>query len=267
MKAIDIIRIIEAAAPPVAAASWDNSGVQVAALRDEVGGVAVVLDPTFESLSKAADAGAEFILAHHPLSMQPRFPDKRDDYLSILSLLFTRGIWLYSAHTSLDANPEGPVRWLARELGLQSLEILEPGAGLGSEASYFGFGFSGTLQDALPYKQFRRALALSLGLESWQVCGPEPKQVFRVACCPGAGGSLLRAASASGADVFITGDIKYHSALDAASMGLRVIDVGHFVLEEEMMRRFAVQLTAELNVPVTFIPSRDPLVGERISLS
>ncbi|MCL1939648.1 MAG: Nif3-like dinuclear metal center hexameric protein [Desulfovibrionaceae bacterium] len=266
MKVFDIINLIEKMAPPEFAASWDNSGVQVAALREEIQSLAVLLDPTPEKLEQAVEAGADFILAHHPLLMQPRYPNRADSYLSTLSLLFTRNIWLYSAHTSLDANPEGPVRWLARDLGLQSLEVLESTVSLGSRlplSPLSGFGFSGTLPEALSYDAFCRSLAAALGKDSWQACGPKPAQVFRVACCPGAGNSLLTDAAVSGADVYITGDVKYHTALEAVSLGLHVLDVGHFILEEEMMRRLAADLAVALPLPVRFIASRDPITVER----
>jgi putative NIF3 family GTP cyclohydrolase 1 type 2 len=191
--------------------------------------------------------------------MQPRFPNRCDDYLAILALLFSRGIWLYSAHTSLDANPKGPVRWLADDLRLASLEILEPAAESGTGLPESGFGFTGLLSEALPYADFCRVLARVLGADAWQACGPKPESLRRVACCPGSGGALVQAAIGAGADVFITGDFKYHAALDAVSAGLRVLDVGHFVLEEEMMRRFSVRLEQDLGLPVRFFPGQDPL--------
>ena len=287
MKPYDIIAIIEKTAPPGIAASWDASGVQVAALRQEITNLAVMLDPAPDNLRRAADAGADFILAHHPLSLKPRFPNVRDGYFSALSLLFTRDIWLYGAHTSLDANPRGPAFWLAHTLGLRDLRILEPlpeaqaGSVRAAQAALpgdtakspatqaiespagFGFGFTGVLPDPLPYADFCARLAACLGKNDWRSCGPRPKEIARVACCPGAGGSLLPEALRSGADVFITGDIKYHTALDAQAGGLRILDVGHFILEEEMMRRFAEQLARELSVPVRFFAGSDPLVGER----
>ena len=263
MKVSDIIEIIEMTAPLSAAAGWDASGVQVAALREEVATVAVTLDPSLDSLRQAADSGADFVLAHHPLSLRPRFPNRRDDYLDILSLLFTRGIWLYSAHTSLDANPEGPARWLADPLGLMSLEVLEPMGQVGPDAPRYGFGFTGALPEPLAYRDFCRLLASALGKEEWQACGPVPGTVRRVACCPGSGGDLLGNALALNADLLVTGDVKYHAALDARASCLRVIDVGHFVLEEEMMRLFAGRLAAGLCLPVIFIPGRDPLQVER----
>ena len=273
MKAPDIIAIIEKFAPLGIAAAWDASGVQVASFQRDIRSVAVMLDPTLESVRQAADDGADFILAHHPLSMKPRFPNAPDDYLALLSVLLAKNIWLYSAHTSLDANPRGPVLWLARALELTGQRVLEsvpcppdipksPADPASSEA--FGFGFCGDLQAALPYVEFCARLAACLGKGEWQCCGPVPDTVSRVAYCPGAGGSLLSEVLASGADVFITGDIRYHTALDALAGGIRILDVGHFILEEEMMRRFAQTLATELTVPVRFWPGKDPLAGERI---
>jgi hypothetical protein len=68
--------------------------------------------------------------------------------------------------------------------------------------------------------------------------------VKRVALCGGSGAELMRAAKAAGADVYLTGDIKYHAAHEALAMGLAVIDAGHGeterlvipVLAEELQR-------------------------------
>ena len=49
--------------------------------------------------------------------------------------------------------------------------------------------------------------------------------------CGGSGASLIKNASTKGAQVLITGDIKYHEAQDAESMGLAIIDAGHFATE------------------------------------
>ena len=80
--------------------------------------------------------------------------------------------------------------------------------------------------------------------------------------------SLLEDAARTGADLYITGDMKYHDALSLQSRQsgscsnfcpMSILDIGHFSLEEEMMRRFALQLEKELEgVTVTFLPGRDP---------
>jgi dinuclear metal center YbgI/SA1388 family protein len=262
MKVLDIITTIEKTAPLAAAAAWDASGVQVASRLESAFAVAVMLDPTPGSIRAALDAGADFILSHHPLSMKPRFPDKADSYLDILGLLFKKDAWLYSAHTSLDGNPEGPVRWLARELALENARLLETEDRAGADVDSYGFGFVGDLPLALPYDEFCARLRQLAGVSAWNACGAVPETVRRVACCPGSGSDLIGLAAKNGADVFITGDVKYHAALDASGLLPRILDVGHFSLEEEMMRRFAAQLDKELSVPVVFYPAQDPLRKE-----
>lgn len=263
MKVFDIIDIIQKEAPLELAAAWDKSGVQVAAFRQESTHMAVMLDPALPSIIKAREMGADFILSHHPLSMEPRYPDSPGSYHSILSALFRADIPLYSAHTSLDANPLGPVRWLAGKFNLSGVKVLEvegqanlPGQ-TGSAPQDYGFGFVGDLPAAMPYPDFAKKLAAYTQKQNWRSCGPRPELIRRVACCPGSGGGMIDQAMATGADVFITGDLRYHAAADAE---IHVIDIGHFQLEEIMMREFAAILAQKLpGVQVSFIPGSDPL--------
>lgn len=251
MQQCELIALIEQTAPLHHAASWDHSGIQVASGRERITHLAVCLDPAPDSVRAALAAGADMILAHHPLSMSPRYPDKLDAYHDVVSLLIRADVPLYSAHTSLDVNPEGPVGWAARELGLLDLRVLEPADGDGG----FGFGLCGTLPAPLSGE------AILARLEPWlkegqrTLAGPDaPDAVTILAICPGSGGSMIEAASKQGATLMLTGDVKYHVALESP---ISVIDVGHFALEEEMMRRFAATLAE--SVSVTFIPGRDPL--------
>ena len=263
MELFDIIERIEETAPLYMAASWDKSGVQVASFRTKATHIGVMLDPSVRSVRLALEAGADFLLAHHPLGMTPRFPDVADSYLEILSMLLKKDACLYSAHTSLDAYPLGPSRWLAERLELSSLSVLEP-EGLVAYAvakEEYGFGFVGDLPVPLAYGDFCALLASALGRDAWQATGPEVETVARVACCPGSGGSLCSRAAEAGADVYITGDVKYHAALEAK---LRTLDVGHFCIEEEMMRRFAEDLRRGLSVPVSFFPATDPVTIESV---
>lgn len=70
---------------------------------------------------------------------------------------------------------------------------------------------------------------------------------------------LGAAARAAGADVLVTGDVKYHAAMEAE---IFTIDVGHFSLEERMTREMAALLDERLGpqgVAVRFFPGSDPL--------
>ncbi len=61
---------------------------------------------------------------------------------------------------------------------------------------------------------------------------PAQENVQRVAVLPGSGGSFIADAAASGADVYVTGDISHHQFVEAADRGLSAIDVGHAASEQ-----------------------------------
>lgn len=254
MQSVEIIKYIEKLAPLGFAEAWDKSGTQVAAHAKEIKKVSVMLDPTLENIKTAIEHGADFILAHHPLNMTAVFPDTLNPYHAILSLLLKNDICLYSAHTSLDANPRGTVRWLAEALELTEVQILEV---TGSDAQGdYGFGFYGNLPAEQSYENFVKKMSQVAESSAWRSCGPELANVRTVACLPGSGSSAIAEAKAAGADVFITGDMRYHQALDAE---IKVIDLGHFKLEEIMMRKFAEQMQKDLPaITVDFISGTDP---------
>ncbi len=257
MQLAKIITTIEKIAPPGGAAVWDNSGMQVAGRCEDITCVAVCLDPTPTAVERAADLGARLFVSHHPLLLTPRLPSESDAFHAVLSLLFRADMALYSAHTSLDAAGNGPAGWLVRELRLTGLKTLEPTPGGGALS---GLGLVGDLPEALSFSQLLALLGRHLPLEGATLSGPAlppGTRIRRVACCPGSGGSLIGAARHAGADIYITGDIRYHSALDAP---LAVLDVGHHPLEEEMTRRFAVLLRTKLRgVKTHFLPSANPI--------
>lgn len=85
--------------------------------------------------------------------------------------------------------------------------------------------------EAVPPPEFLASVKRGLGLDAVRVSGPPPACVARVAICTGSGGSLLRTASESGADCFLTGEIKYHEGIEAWQRGLWVVEVGHFESE------------------------------------
>lgn len=255
MHIADIIARIEEMAPLQGAASWDASGLQVAAHRTEATHLAVCLDPSPASITAALKCNAQCILSHHPLALKPTLPRRIDNYHEVLRLLLTYDVPLYAAHTSLDVSSEGPVSWLARELHLDNLAVLEP-TGPGAGGLPHGFGLAGDLPEPVSLQQLAAMLAAHIDLTTATVSGPCPDRIRRVAYCTGSGSSLLDEARAAGADIFITGDVKYHTALDTQ---LCLFDVGHHSLEEEMMRRAAIHLQHVCpELEVTFVPSASP---------
>lgn len=256
MKVTDIFACIEEIAPLKGAADWDNCGVQVAGVEESVSRVAVTLDPSPDRVAAALEWGAEMVITHHPLYMQPKRLDKPGYFLDTTRIVMCTGAWLYSAHTSLDAQPNGPAGWLFRALKLDGLKVMSPADPADPEV---GIGFFGTLPKALSWKDFAFRLGKQVDRDFWTLVGQPPEKIETVAYCTGSGGSLMDTAATLGADVFITGDLKYHQALEANQF---TIDVGHFSLEEVMTDIFADQLGDVLGkqgVKVRFIPGRDPL--------
>ncbi len=119
-----------------------------------------------------------------------------------------------------------------------------------------GFGEVGTLPQSMAWDVFADTLAELTGCTAFTVSGPQPDVVNRVAYCGGSGSSIVGKAAQMGADVFVTGDVKYHGAVESP---VCMADVGHFSLEEEMMRRFAAELDDAMDgVDVRFFKGVDP---------
>ena len=251
MQLEDIIARIEGVANPRWQAPWDKSGLQFASTRLEAAKMAVGLDPAPEFIGRALEWGAEFILTHHPLALRPELPNRLDNYYYALRELAKADAALYAAHTSLDVNPAGPAGWLARRLRLGQCQILEAsGEGL-------GYGLVGNLPAPAEFGEFMDALLSLLDLETCAIVNPlERSLVSRVAYCGGSGSSLVGLAEEKGAQIFISGDIKYHAALEAWTC---LADVGHHSIEEKMMKCFADDLRRDPGgLEIKFFGSESP---------
>jgi dinuclear metal center YbgI/SA1388 family protein len=109
-----------------------------------------------------------------------------------------------------------------------------------------GLGRIGELPAALPLGDFAAAVKDRLGIEGLRFVGDPGRMVRKIALCGGSGASLVREARAQGAEVLVTGDVKYHEARDAEMLGLALVDAGHFATELPMVRGLAEQLGREL---------------------
>ena len=244
--------LIEKYAPRQLMAPWDCSGCQVASHRQSVQHIGVALDPTPQTIQKALELGCDFLLTHHPLALKPTLPSTLNAYHEALRLLFRSDLPLYAAHTTLDANTQGPSAWFADALCLVNRTVLEPTA----ENPMHGFGCVGDLAEPLSAAELLQKIAEILPVAEATVIGNIPPVVTRVAYCTGSGASLISDATRLHADLYVTGDIKYHAALESQ---IALLDVGHHSLEEEMMRIFAAILQKECtSEQVSFIPSCSP---------
>ena len=102
---------------------------------------------------------------------------------------------------------------------------------LANEYRGAGAGAIGALPEPLAGAALLQALQRLTGLPVIRYSGDPARTVRRVAVCGGAGSALINDAARAGADAFITGDIKYHSFMEAPP-DMLVADIGHYESEK-----------------------------------
>lgn len=215
---------IEASAPLGYQESYDNAGLQVGSPDMEVSGVMLCLDVTEDVIDEARACGCNMVVSHHPLifkglkSLTGKGPVEK----AVIKAL-TEGVAVYSAHTNLDSAPGGVSFEMATLLGLSDCRPLSPLPG-NPEA---GLGVTGCVKPT-PKLEFLRQVKEKFGVKALRYSAQSRTLVVkRVAICGGSGASLIPAAIAAGAEVMITGDVKYHD-FTSFSQDLLIADIGHF---------------------------------------
>lgn len=135
------------------------------------------------------------------------------------------------------------------EVAYDVYELVEP-------TTVHSIGRIGTLADTLSWDDFASLIKIAFARSQPRFGGARKETVSRVALCTGSGAEFIGAAASAGADVYITGDVKYHDMQLAKEMGITVIDAGHFGTEEGAAALLAAQINinlaeAEKSVPVT----------------
>ncbi|HXC92599.1 MAG TPA: Nif3-like dinuclear metal center hexameric protein [Geobacteraceae bacterium] len=115
-----------------------------------------------------------------------------------------------------------------------------------NEGECEGLGRVGTIETPALLKDFAVTVKERLGLTALRVVGDTKQLISRVALCGGSGSSLLRDAAREGADLLVTGDIKYHDAREAQALGIALLDAGHFATERLMIQGLSIQLEREV---------------------
>ncbi len=222
------IDVVAACYAPETAASWDSIGLQVGDPADEISSVMISLDVTAEVLDEASDRSVDLIIAHHPLLFTPLARLTPSTAAGRLALRAARArIAVLAVHTNLDAAVPGTTEPIVAALGMTDVRPLEPLR----DNPELGLGRIGTLPTATRVRAVADALARALPAPHLRVAGPLERRIQRVAACGGAGDGLLSAAHAAGAELYVTGDLRHHVALDAITLGMAVIDAGHYATE------------------------------------
>lgn len=235
MNCREIISEIEKVFPVTSAEEWDNPGLLVGRRDKEVKRILVSLDALDSVINQAIERKADLLITHHPLIFGSLKKVNSDTFIGERILrLIENGISYYAMHTNYD------VCGMA-DLNAEMLE-LEDASILSYSGEEEGLGRVGRLKIPMKYYDFAEHVKEVFELEDVRCYGEGNPSIRTIAVCGGSGKSLLSDVYASGADVFITGDIDYHTGIDAWANGLRIIDAGHYGTEHcfipDCVRRF-----------------------------
>lgn len=240
MRIKDITDHLESIAPLHLQESYDNAGLIVGDATDKVKGVLVCLDSTPEVVDEAVEMGCNLIIAHHPIIFSGLKKLTGADYIQRTVIKAIReGIAIYAIHTNLDNVLSSGVNGrIAKRLGLENISPLAP---LPNSADPdLGAGVIGTLTAPMTESDFLAYLKLHMKVEVIRHTKLLGSEVQTVAVCGGSGSFLLGQAIGNEADVFVTGDFKYHQFFDANGE-IVIADIGHFESEQ-----FTVDLLCDL---------------------
>ncbi|MGM0602343.1 MAG: Nif3-like dinuclear metal center hexameric protein [Bacillota bacterium] len=332
-KAQEIISLMGEIAPVKLAEEWDNVGLQIGDLSNEVNKVLLALDLNTEVIDEAVDNNCNMIITHHPVIFNGINSVSSESAVGDMIIrLIKNDIIVFSAHTNLDIVEEGLNDFICRKLGIEDFQPLDVtqignyykfvvfvpenhieniksavfkngGGKLGNyshsgfvskgkgsfkplkgsepyigstekieevdeirletivaedkldkvlkavlkahpyeEAAYDiyeikrtsnvdGIGRIGYLTDTMLLGDYINTVKEKLNLPYLKFVGKKDKKIKKVAVCNGSGADFIKKAGYKGADLYLTGDIKYHEAQHAEELDLALIDIGHYESE------------------------------------
>ena len=197
MNKYEIVKIIENFAPSELQEKWDCSGWVVETQKTEVKKVLVALTLTEDVFNQALKNNCDMIVLHHPMFSVP---------------LYLSDIDVYCAHTNMDKALGGTTDTFVEALGLSAYPIGE---------------FLRIVDLDISLKDLSTKLK-KLSPNARLVNNKNVQKVSKIAFCAGSGMDMYDEAIENGCDCFVTGDLKYHSAVESEIV---LYDVGHFESE------------------------------------
>lgn len=241
MKIGEIYKILDEISPFASQEEWDNSGLLVGSFEAGAERVYLSLDVDDELLDEAQPNS--LIITHHPLIFKGLKSLNLDKYpSSLIAKMMAKNLSLIAMHTNYDLSH-------LNEYVLSEILGFTP---KGRD------GFLLYADVNLSFDELCERVKAKLNLSHLRVCKGRKfdrnAPIKHLALCTGSGGDLIGEVRA---DVFLTGDIKYHQALEAAHNNLNLIDIGHFESERYFGESLAKYLQ-NLAIPTIISNSKNP---------
>lgn len=209
MKLRDLLALCDALSPFELQEAWDNSGLIIGDPDQQISSVVVSLECDKSVIDRAPQNAC--IITHHPLIFALL---KRLDFSTypaiLIRELISKNISLIALHTNFDKTHLGA--FVAKEvLGWSEFD----------QDGYLCHRHTKTTLDQLLSELKSKNITIRSVVDGG-------KDIERVTLCTGSGGSLVGKITT---DCLITGDLKYHEAVEAQALGRSVIDIGHYESE------------------------------------
>jgi len=240
-------RLLLARYPREDAEEWDRTGLLVGDPAAPLSGIACALDPTVEAVRTAHAKGANVLLTHHPVFLEPpsAFSSDRTRASEAGATVFEAarlGVALMNFHTALDVSHDAQCV-LPGLLSLEFESVVEPLEH--DRTKGYGQLCSVRATDAPMSVSQLASRCLSVFGRPGRVWGDMSKKLSKVVTATGSASSLLDSCLKAGADCIVCGEVKYHAALDATQAGLAIVELGHDVSELPLARVLAVSAVEE----------------------
>lgn len=231
MKIAEIYKILDEIAPFEAQESWDNSGLLLGNMDDEFDKIYASIDLDSNLIQKIEKNS--LVITHHPLIFKGLKSLNPSVYPSnLIYEIIKKDIKLISMHTNFDKFVLN--QFVASEiLGYEITEIRD---------------FLVFFEVNKSFDEFAKEIKQKLKISNLRVV--KASEFIKIATlCTGSGADLLGSFKS---DCFLTGDLKYHSALESLENKISLIDINHFESEVYFGQSLAKNLQKyNLNIIIT----------------
>ena len=245
MDKYEIVRHIEDFAPIESQEDWDCSGwgVNVEGY-DEIRKIMLCLTVTEDVIKQAISQNCDLIISHHPMFWI-------NCHCELVSESYVPQINIYCAHTNLDKAQGGTTDTIIEKLGLSSYKI-------SIEHDFLRVIDYETTVDEFN-KRIRQISPNARLIYPHQNHFPNGEKtsfcLHKIAFCAGSGSEFIQQACEFGADCLVTGDLKFHTALESPIV---LYDIGHF--ESEILVLPVFEKLISSNIEIIYAKEKSPFV-------